>query len=94
MLDVLADEADFSEKISSDERRATLVDELMNEFAGVLDAENIRKGTSEAERYLNGSARETWQMPLPTRLSAQLYLKYTTPTALFSSSKNCLAWTR
>jgi hypothetical protein len=58
MLDVLADEADFSEKISSDERRATLVDELMNEFAGVLDAENIRKGTSEAERYLNGSARD------------------------------------
>lgn len=40
-----------------------LVEELMNEFACVIDAENIQKGTPEAEAYLRGH-RESWQMPL------------------------------
>jgi hypothetical protein len=37
----------------------------MNEFAGAIDAEGIRIGTPESERYLSGK-REPWQMQLPT----------------------------
>lgn len=67
MLDILVDEPVFREILSSPTARAMLINDLMNEFAGVLDAENIRKGTSEAERYLSGRSRESWQMPLNSR---------------------------
>lgn len=65
-LDTLANEDEFKNRISSLEHRPALVEELMNEFACVLDAENIRKGTAAAETYLSG-AREMWQMELQTR---------------------------
>ncbi|WP_454882634.1 UvrD-helicase domain-containing protein [Sphingomonas oryzagri] len=75
MLDILADEAEFQKLLSSSDRRATLVDDLMNEFAGVLDAENIRKGTSEADRYLGGGSRESWQMLLQSKAQRQAVLE-------------------
>ena len=75
MLDVLEDEPDFQQLLSSPERRTSLIDDLMNEFAGVLDAENIRKGTPEADRYLSGGARETWQMPLQSRAQREAVLE-------------------
>ncbi|BCA62672.1 hypothetical protein HMP09_1906 [Sphingomonas sp. HMP9] len=74
VLDVLSDEAEFLDTLSSAERRAALVDDLMNEFAGVLDAENIRKGTSDAERYLSGP-REPWQMQLKTKAQREAVLE-------------------
>lgn len=46
--------------------RNALIDELANEFACVIEAENIRKNTKEADKYINGS-REPWQMLLPTK---------------------------
>ena len=64
--DVLAEDTGFVARLRDETRREAFVEELMNEFAGVLDAENVRKGTAEAERYLNGP-RERWQMELPTR---------------------------
>lgn len=39
-----------------------LVDEVMNEFAAIIDADGIQKGTAEAEQYITG-AREPWQFP-------------------------------
>jgi hypothetical protein len=74
VLDVLDDELAFHETLSSAERRQSLVDDLMNEFAGVLDAENIRKGTADADRYLSG-ARESWQMQLPSRAQREAVLE-------------------
>ncbi len=53
---------------------ASLLEEIMNEFACTLDAENVRKGTPEAERYLSGS-RQAWQMSLPTRAHRELILE-------------------
>lgn len=43
--------------------REGLTDELMNEFSSIIDAENIQKGTDEAESYFK-SNREPWQSPL------------------------------
>lgn len=73
-LDILGDESEFADMLSSPERRAGLIDDLMNEFAGVLDAENIRKGTADAERYLGGP-RETWQMSLNSRAQREAVLE-------------------
>ena len=50
------------------------VDELMNEFACVLDLENVKRDTPEAERYARG-ARESWQMELPTEEHRRLVLE-------------------
>ncbi|MBW6494155.1 MAG: UvrD-helicase domain-containing protein [Burkholderiaceae bacterium] len=55
------------------------VEDILNEFACVLDAENIRKGTDAAERYVGGK-REAWQMSLPKpedrRLMLELHHEY------------------
>jgi len=75
MLDILAEEADFRHLLSSSEMRTTLVDDLMNEFAGVLDAEKIRKGTSEADRYISGGSRERWQMSLQSKAKREAVLE-------------------
>ena len=55
---------EIAEWIRDPARRNGLVAELMNEFACVIDAEGIRKGTAPADLYLHGS-REPWQMQLP-----------------------------
>ena len=73
-LGILADCSDFAERLSDIHSRSTLIEELMNEFACVLDAENIRKGTSEAEGYVRAS-RAAWQMPLPTPLHRMIVLE-------------------
>ncbi|MFT8886335.1 MAG: UvrD-helicase domain-containing protein [Acetobacter papayae] len=75
VLDILAEENDFRQILSSSDKRASLVEDLMNEFAGMLDAENIRKGTPEAERYLSGRSRESWQMPLQSRAQREAVLE-------------------
>lgn len=74
MLDVLNQEPDFAAFLSSPERRTGLVEDLMNEFAGVLDAENIRKGTIDADRYLSGP-REPWQMQLKSKAQREAVLE-------------------
>ena len=51
-----------------------LIDEIMNEFACVLDLENIKKDTPEADRYARGS-RESWQMVLPTEAHRRVILE-------------------
>jgi hypothetical protein len=56
----------LQDRIKSRDARNSLIDDLANEFACVIEAENIRKGTKEAEKYLSGS-REPWQMLLPTK---------------------------
>jgi hypothetical protein len=56
---------EFAAWIKDAARRTGLIAELMNEFACVIDAENIRKGTPAAENYLR-EQREQWQMPLRT----------------------------
>lgn len=73
-LDMLADEPTFLARLKSPERRAALIEDLMNEFAGVLDAENVRKGTGEAEKYLGGP-RESWQMELTSRAQREAVLE-------------------
>ncbi|MBB3983445.1 hypothetical protein GGR44_003136 [Sphingobium fontiphilum] len=74
VLDVLSEERAFLEMLSAMDRRSAVVDDLMNEFAGALDAENIRKGTAEADRYLSGP-RESWQMPLPSKAQREAVLE-------------------
>ncbi|MCL6252059.1 hypothetical protein M3P36_13515 [Altererythrobacter sp. KTW20L] len=54
--------------------RATVVDDVMNEFACVLDADNIRKGTTEGESYCR-APREQWQMQLESAEDVSLILE-------------------
>jgi len=68
-----ADEA-FAARLSSPAHRSVLIEELMNEFACVLDAENVRMGGREAEAYLTGS-RERWQMTLASKDQRQAVLE-------------------
>lgn len=52
----------------------TLVREIQNEFACILDAEKIRKGTDEGTRYVS-AARENWQMDLKSKADRELVLE-------------------
>lgn len=52
----------------------TLIREIENEFACILDAEKIRKGTDEATRYVTAT-RENWQMELKTEADRELLLE-------------------
>lgn len=73
-LDLLKDCPDFHARLKARSEDATLVDELMNEFACVLDQESIKKDTVEANRYARGS-REPWQMELPTEAHRRVVLE-------------------
>lgn len=65
---------EFHERLKRADDDAQLIDELMNEFACVLDLENIKKDTREADRYARG-ARESWQMVLPTESHRRVVLE-------------------
>lgn len=54
------------ERVAKPDQRNALVDDFANEFACVVEADNVRKGSKEAEKYLSGS-REAWQMHLPSK---------------------------
>jgi len=54
--------------------RDVFIEELMNEFACVLDADNIRKGTQESHSYLSTN-RANWQMPLSSRAQREAVLE-------------------
>lgn len=56
---------DFNKRIE-DSSIAAFISELMNEFACAIDSENVRNGTNEAEKYINSTRRDSWQMHLPT----------------------------
>nr|WP_122589152.1 UvrD-helicase domain-containing protein [Pseudomonas viridiflava] len=64
----------FKNRLQASQSRRELIDELMNEFACVLDAEVIRKGSQEAEVYIK-SNRESWQMSLPDPAHRQVVLE-------------------
>lgn len=71
---LLADCPDFASRLNDPGARPALIEELMNEFACVLDAESIRLGTDSAERYVKGR-RERWQMHLPSPSERQVVLE-------------------
>lgn len=62
-LDQLKSTSEHFKSLLSDDNRAPIIEEIMNEFSSVIDAENIQKGTQEAENYYTTS-REVWQLPL------------------------------
>lgn len=64
----------FQARLNASSEDATLIDELMNEFACVLDLESIKKDTVEANRYARGS-REPWQMELPSEAHRRVVLE-------------------
>jgi hypothetical protein len=74
MLGILGEQPDFSARLLDKGQRPVLIEELMNEFACVLDVDNVRKGTLEADRYVRGS-REAWQMHLPDERHRQAVLE-------------------
>lgn len=51
MLDLFPGCRDFEKRLRNCAHDASLIDELMNEFACVLDLEAIKKDTQEANRY-------------------------------------------
>lgn len=57
--------SDLKTRMAGADENSSLVNDLMNEFACVLDLDNIAKGTAEADRYVR-AGRESWQMALPT----------------------------
>lgn len=58
-------EEKFKLTLESEVARKPLLREILNEFACVLDAENIVKGSHNGNKYLT-SSRENWQMHLPS----------------------------
>ena len=74
VLDLFHGCPDFQERLKNRAEDASLIDELMNEFACVLDLENIKKDTHEAHRYARGS-REPWQMVLPSEAHRRVVLE-------------------
>ncbi|PZW71314.1 hypothetical protein F471_00384 [Pseudomonas sp. URMO17WK12:I1] len=74
VLDLFPGCPDFQERMENCSEDTTLVDELMNEFACVLDLEAIKKDTHEANRYAR-SAREPWQMALPSEAHRRVVLE-------------------
>ena len=62
-LDLAPRSSDAFRKLLQADDQSALIEELMNEFSSVIDADNIQKGTAEAESYYT-SAREPWQFPL------------------------------
>ena len=74
VLDMFPGCPDFQERLKNRAEDATLIDELMNEFACVLDLESIKKDTHEANRYARGS-REAWQMVLPSEAHRRVVLE-------------------
>ena len=73
-LDLFPGCRDFEKRLRNHTNDASLIDELMNEFACVLDLEAIKKDTQEANRYARGS-REAWQMVLPTEAHRRVVLE-------------------
>lgn len=74
VLDLFPSCPDFQERLRNRAEDASLINELMNEFACVLDLESIKKDTHEAHRYARGS-RETWQMVLPSEAHRRVVLE-------------------
>ncbi len=66
---------DFHKRLVNHGADATLIDELMNEFACVLDLESIKKDTAEGNRYARGGSRELWQMVLPNEAHRRVVLE-------------------
>jgi hypothetical protein len=65
---------DLADRLRHEDARTALIEELMNEFACVLDAENVRLGTETAEAYVK-ARREGWQMHLPNMVDRQVVLE-------------------
>lgn len=65
---------EFHDRLKNSGNDISLIDDIMNEFACVLDLENIKKDSQEAERYARGS-RESWQMDLPTENHRRIILE-------------------
>lgn len=74
VLDLFPGCPEFQERLKNHGEDASLIDELMNEFACVLDLEAIKKDTHEAHRYARG-AREPWQMVLPMEAHRRVVLE-------------------
>ncbi|MBD1553140.1 UvrD-helicase domain-containing protein [Pseudomonas typographi] len=75
VFDLFPDCTDFQKRLVNRGDDATLIDELMNEFACVLDLELIKKDTTEGNRYARGGSRELWQMVLPTEAHRRVVLE-------------------
>ena len=74
VLDLFPGCPDFQERLKNRGESALLIDEVMNEFACVLDLEAIKKDTHEANRYARGP-REPWQMVLPSEAHRRVVLE-------------------
>lgn len=74
VLDLFSGCPDFQERLKNRAEDTSLIDELMNEFACVLDLEAIKKDTQEAHRYARGY-RELWQMVLPSEAHRRVVLE-------------------
>ncbi|SFB19140.1 hypothetical protein SAMN03159488_02288 [Pseudomonas sp. NFIX10] len=74
VLDLFPGCPDLQQRLKNRIEDASLFDELMNEFACVLDLEAIKKDTHEANRYARGS-REPWQMVLPSEAHRRVVLE-------------------
>lgn len=75
VLDNFTDCPDFQLRLQKHSEDPSLIDEIMNEFACVLDLEAIRKDTHEANRYATRGSREPWQMILPTEAHRRIVLE-------------------
>ncbi|PAV48278.1 hypothetical protein CK486_07375 [Pseudomonas sp. HAR-UPW-AIA-41] len=78
-IELLSSCPELRSRLLDEKQRPALTEEIVNEFACVLDPENIRKGTKEAAAYIE-SARDRWQMQLvgknERRVILEIYESY------------------
>jgi hypothetical protein len=73
-LSALSECSDLRDRLAQSSDDPRIIDEIMNEFACVLELENIKKDAPEAERYARAS-RESWQMELPSEAHRRIILE-------------------
>lgn len=74
VLGFLSECSEFHQRLSRAQDDPKIIEEIMNEFACVLELENVKRDTPEAERYARGS-RESWQMDLPSEAHRRVILE-------------------
>lgn len=86
-LGPLKQASDILDRFEKAETRDALVSDVLAEFACVLDAEKVRKGTAAGNHYLFGR-REAWQMELHNDAGREIMLEaYTEYRSLLRNHK-------
>lgn len=81
---------EFRQWITDDARYPYFIDELMNEFACIIDAENIRLGTESADGYIK-RRRDPWNWNIPNEMDRRFILEIHQKYSIFLEKERYLS---